>query len=221
MRKEIANSIAVGITLFSSACSSPEANINTEVQKTPTVTTFPTETNTPIPTVERNYIDLDGRCFINPVDGPHGISKIFTELHPATDFPVDKIGYPAIASTPGEIVLAEYTSGYGLFVIVQSETQNDTYIQTRYAHLDQINVEVGDKIEQGDALGIIGSTGNSSGPHLHFEVLETNWPFDWLSFQRFWFMVRETVDAYDKMEEKHGPEIIEYFNPLELIREDC
>ena len=56
--------------------------------------------------------------------------------------------------------------GYGLFVVID---HNIDYV-TLYAHLSQLLVKQGDVVAQGDVVGLVGSTGNSTGPHLHFEI---------------------------------------------------
>jgi len=55
--------------------------------------------------------------------------------------------------------------GYGNTIVIEHGD-----IETLYAHLSQINVNIGDSVAQGDEIGLAGSTGNSTGPHLHFEV---------------------------------------------------
>ena len=75
----------------------------------------------------------------------------------------------AIASATSGTVISAVTStfnGYGLYVDVQSPDG----IVTRYAHLSSVHVSIGQQVSQGQTLGIIGRTGNSTGIHLHFEV---------------------------------------------------
>lgn len=71
----------------------------------------------------------------------------------------------------GEVVHAEYTGGYGNYVIVKhSETDF-----TGYGHMSEIGVSVGDKVESGNNLGVCGTTGRSTGEHLHFEIKSEMW----------------------------------------------
>ncbi len=73
---------------------------------------------------------------------------------------------PAYAAGKGVVIMAEYHGGYGNCVVID----HGNGIHTYYAHLDKITVSVGDTLVAGDTVGLIGSTGNSTGPHLHFEV---------------------------------------------------
>ena len=75
-------------------------------------------------------------------------------------------GTPVVATATGTVVSAGWNGGYGKAVVIQ---HNDTQ-QTLYGHLSEISVQPGQQIAQGTVLGLVGSTGNSTGPHLHFEA---------------------------------------------------
>lgn len=76
-------------------------------------------------------------------------------------------GTPVYATGEGLVTLAKYSGGYGQVVFV-----NHGYgFETRYAHLSKIKVSEGQKVKRGELLGLVGSTGTSTGPHLHYEVL--------------------------------------------------
>jgi murein DD-endopeptidase MepM/ murein hydrolase activator NlpD len=76
-------------------------------------------------------------------------------------------GTPIVAADRGVVVRAGWNQqGYGLFVIID---HNIDYV-TLYAHLSEVLVEEGQVVAQGDLIGKVGSTGNSTGPHLHFEI---------------------------------------------------
>ncbi|MEM8546428.1 MAG: M23 family metallopeptidase, partial [Cyanobacteria bacterium P01_H01_bin.119] len=62
-----------------------------------------------------------------------------------------------------------YLGGYGLIVILRHAEDS---LETRYAHLSRILVRPGETVKQGEVVGLVGSTGNSTGPHLHFELRE-------------------------------------------------
>jgi murein DD-endopeptidase MepM/ murein hydrolase activator NlpD len=86
--------------------------------------------------------------------------------HPGIDIAAG-MGAAIYASDTGVIVFAGWsTRGYGNLIIID----HGNGWQTAYAHLSQINVACGGAIYQGQVLGLSGSTGNSTGPHLHFEM---------------------------------------------------
>jgi murein DD-endopeptidase MepM/ murein hydrolase activator NlpD len=87
--------------------------------------------------------------------------------HNGTDFKA-RSGDPVFASAPGLVVTAGSRGGYGTMV----EVRHVGGLDTRYAHLSSMAVEVGDQVETGDLLGAVGCTGLCTGPHLHFETLE-------------------------------------------------
>ncbi len=74
-------------------------------------------------------------------------------------------GAPVVAAGSGTVVSAGWNGGYGKAVIIQ---HNDTQ-QTLYGHLSEVSVQAGQTIAKGTVIGLVGSTGNSTGPHLHFE----------------------------------------------------
>lgn len=74
------------------------------------------------------------------------------------------MGTPVLAAAAGQVVAADAMGGYGLAVVVEANNQRNLY-----AHLSGIAVEPGAQVKQGQILGWVGSTGNSTGPHLHFE----------------------------------------------------
>jgi murein DD-endopeptidase MepM/ murein hydrolase activator NlpD len=87
--------------------------------------------------------------------------------HPAIDIAGD-LGHPAYASDSGVIVYAGWNNwGYGNVIVIN----HGNGWQTLYAHLSQIDVSCGQSVIQGSVIGLIGSTGNSTGPHLHFEMM--------------------------------------------------
>ena len=88
--------------------------------------------------------------------------------HKGTD--IGRVGYtsPVYASKAGTVIVSQYSSSYGNYVAISHGPGNTTL----YAHMSSRSVSVGDYVNQGDVIGITGSTGNSTGPHLHFEVTE-------------------------------------------------
>lgn len=77
---------------------------------------------------------------------------------------------PIYAYKDGEVISACYSGGYGNMILVQHEDGTET----RYAHLSSILVSVGEYVYGGEKIGLMGSTGNSTGNHLHFEMIINN-----------------------------------------------
>jgi murein DD-endopeptidase MepM/ murein hydrolase activator NlpD len=75
-------------------------------------------------------------------------------------------GAPVLAAATGEVAVARYDGAYGLEVIVD----HGRGMRTVYGHLSRLEVEPGQRVTQGAEIGLVGSTGFSTGPHLHFEV---------------------------------------------------
>lgn len=75
-------------------------------------------------------------------------------------------GTPIRASADGMVERADWFSGYGLFVALEHGGD----IETRYGHMSRLNVAAGQRVRKGDIIGYVGSTGRSTGPHLHYEV---------------------------------------------------
>ncbi len=86
-------------------------------------------------------------------------------LHSGIDFKAST-GTPILATAYGTIVEAGRNGGYGKMV----EIDHGSGITTRYAHMSRVTVSVGEQVEKGTIIGKAGSTGRSTGPHLHYEV---------------------------------------------------
>jgi murein DD-endopeptidase MepM/ murein hydrolase activator NlpD len=88
------------------------------------------------------------------------------------------VGTPIFATADGIIGRAQWVSGYGKYV----EVEHGNAIQTRYGHLSAMNVVSGQRVKQGDVIGFMGSTGRSTGSHLHYEVRIAGEPVNPVSF---------------------------------------
>lgn len=116
-----------------------------------------------------------------PVDAPV-TSRFGPRIHPVTGEHRDhhgvdlaaSSGAPVRAAAGGTVVFAGSRGGYGNLVIVD----HGDGLQTRYAHQRALDVREGQRIEAGQRLGTVGSTGLSTGPHLHFEVRREGQPVD-------------------------------------------
>jgi murein DD-endopeptidase MepM/ murein hydrolase activator NlpD len=87
-------------------------------------------------------------------------------MHEGIDF-VAPVGTPVLATAAGQVVQARFNGAYGNMVDV---AHAEGFV-TRYAHLQTILVQPGQRLRAGDRLGLLGNTGRSTGPHLHYEVL--------------------------------------------------
>lgn len=104
-----------------------------------------------------------------PVSSPFGVRKDpllgLMAFHSGMDFRAIS-GSLVLATANGTVTAADYNGGYGNMV----EVDHGNGLSTRYGHLSQILVSVGQQVKAGDVLGRVGSTGRSTGPHLHYEV---------------------------------------------------
>lgn len=118
--------------------------------------------------------------FIRPTKG-YIQSQNYHSLHPGVDLALDT-GNPVYASDSGTVVFAGWNPvGYGNLIVLDHGNGWRTY----YAHLSQINVACGDWVPRAETIGEIGSTGNSTGPHLHFEMLRYGIPVNPVGYIRF------------------------------------
>ena len=100
-------------------------------------------------------------------------------MHTGLDFRAET-GDPARATAAGTVTIAGWNAGYGKMV----EVDHGNGLATRYAHLSAIDVSVGDPIRIGQVVGKVGSTGRSTGPHLHYETRVDGDPVDPQKFLR-------------------------------------
>ncbi|MBC6905380.1 peptidase M23 [Saccharophagus sp. K07] len=95
----------------------------------------------------------------------HPITKT-VRPHRGTDYAADR-GTPVWASGDGKVITSGYTEANGNYVVIQHGAD----IQTKYLHLHKRNVKAGERVRQGQVIGVVGSTGYSTAPHLHYEFL--------------------------------------------------
>ena len=125
-----------------------------------------------------------GLSFIFPLAVPAPITSGFgwrvhpirgdRRFHSGTDLGAP-MGTPVLAAADGKVALSDRLNGYGLAIIL---SHNDDTRETLYGHLSQIFVKPGQWVEKGTVIGRVGSTGLSTGPHLHFELRQktsTGW----------------------------------------------
>ena len=111
---------------------------------------------------------VSSRYITSTVGGRTSPGGIGSTNHKGTD--IGRVGYTSsvYASKAGTVIVATYSKSYGNYVVISHGSGNTTL----YAHMSSIKTSVGAYVNQGDVIGITGSTGNSTGPHLHFEVTE-------------------------------------------------
>ncbi|MCK0470212.1 M23 family metallopeptidase [Halalkalibacter sp. APA_J-10(15)] len=92
-------------------------------------------------------------------------------------------GTPIYAGADGSVTLAQYYGGYGNTIIIE---HSSTY-ETLYAHLSEMKVETGQEVKKGEIIGSLGSTGRSTGPHLHYEIWKYGEPVDPYPYMTLFF----------------------------------
>lgn len=123
-----------------------------------------------------NVLRRGNEEYVFPLSIPASISSLFGwrmhpvaqswRFHSGTDLAAP-MGTPVLATRAGRVSVSDFLGGYGLTVIMRHD---DDKLESRYAHLSQLAVEAGEWVEQGEVIGLVGSTGTSTGPHLHFEL---------------------------------------------------
>jgi len=136
-------------------------------------------TNTPGKTKKSSSLpSLAGKSysigyFMRPVVG--GIRTQGIHGHNGVDL-ANKMNTPILAAASGKVIIAKqggWNGGYGSYVVISHANG----MQTLYGHMNSLNVSVGQTVGQGDVIGYMGSTGQSTGVHLHFEVRGGTNPF--------------------------------------------
>lgn len=131
--------------------------------------------------------------------------------HQGVDLPL-KTGDPIYAAFTGKVRLSRYMGAFGNLVVIRHENGLETF----YAHLSKRLVEVGDWVNAGDVIGLGGSTGRSTGPHLHFETRYNGFAFDpqWLiDFKtgelrhRLFVLKKKYFDIYSNYEQDFEDEM--------------
>jgi len=121
-----------------------------------------------------SYSSYDG-TFVWPAPGNSSCSSAYgwrrhpifgtRKFHAGEDIPAPS-GAPIVAAASGTVTTAGWVSGYGNYTVIN----HGGGVMTAYGHQSAIQVSVGQQVSAGEQIGLVGSTGNSTGPHLHFEV---------------------------------------------------
>ncbi|MGK7905577.1 MAG: peptidoglycan DD-metalloendopeptidase family protein [Hormoscilla sp.] len=125
--------------------------------------------------------DNGNNSIIFPLSIPSPITSLFgwrthpifgtEQFHHGTDIGAPT-GTPVLAALAGKVAIADALKGYGLSVVLEHARSEKPTQQTLYAHLSEIFVQPGEEVKQGSIIGSVGSSGYSTGPHLHFELRE-------------------------------------------------
>jgi murein DD-endopeptidase MepM/ murein hydrolase activator NlpD len=107
---------------------------------------------------------------VHPISGE-------SRFHSGTDIGADE-GTPVLAAFAGKVQLADFMGGYGLTVVLQHNKGKE---ETLYGHLSELFVKPGETVKQGEVIGRVGSTGFSTGPHLHFEFRQQSADGSWIT----------------------------------------
>ena len=111
---------------------------------------------------------VDSRYITSTVGGRTSPGGIGSTNHKGTD--IGRVGYtsPIYAAKSGTVIVSQYSSSYGNYVVISHGSGNTSLS----GHMSSRKAQAGQYVNQGDVIGITGSTGHSTGPHLHFEITE-------------------------------------------------
>ena len=109
----------------------------------------------------------------------HIITQYYSWRHKGLDI-ANRIGTPLFAADAGTVIYASWSNGYGNNVVIDHGGGK----KTRYAHMSKFYVSKGDKVTKGESIGEMGSTGWSTGPHIHFEVMINGVKYNPLNYIR-------------------------------------
>jgi murein DD-endopeptidase MepM/ murein hydrolase activator NlpD len=152
-------------TLLENGQPAPAAPVTqpSAVQATQPPTTQVTQSPTAVATPQKTSTATLNLVW--PVEGY--ITQPYSPEHPAIDIAAEE-GTPIVAAAAGVVVAAGWDdAGAGNFIVIN----HGDMTFTRYTHLLDYQVEIGDEVSQGQKIGRVGSTGESTGPHLHFELM--------------------------------------------------
>lgn len=146
------------------------------------------------------------------------IHPIFGEsrFHSGTDIGADQ-GTPVLAAFAGKVELADFMGGYGLAVVLKHNKDTE---ETLYAHLSELFVKPGEVVKQGEVIGRVGSTGNSTGPHLHFEFRQQSPDGSWLTMdpgQALEFSLAKFVTNL-QLAQANKPLVSQVVDPLQRLK---
>lgn len=192
-----------GVTATPTAVPTSTPESSAVPSASPVVTPTPTPSPQPVANpvkLEHDVLDnVDKDCiYLFPVPNSSEITQEYSAEHKAIDIAASS-GSPVYAAEDGTVSYVQIWDGsydttgmmsYGHMVEVRHADGNTTL----YAHLSEINVQQGEKVVRGQRIGRVGSTGNATGPHLHFEVITSEGKADPAEY--LWTMPGEWIMGY-------------------------
>lgn len=154
-----------------------ENTIENKVEEVSNIQEEKKEVTVSLSQMEKDVIKAKKICdFIKPLSGTitsefgerEVTSKVMSSDHKGIDIAANK-GTKIKSAITGQVEVASSNSQYGNFVKIKKDD-----VLTVYAHCDTLKVSKGDKVKKGEVIATVGSTGNSTGPHLHFEIRLSN-----------------------------------------------
>ena len=111
------------------------------------------------------------------------------KFHHGLDMAANK-GVPIYAAADGTVMESRYDKGYGHYIKIKHKGE----VQTLYGHMSRRRVRSQQKVRQGQIIGYVGSTGISTGPHLHFEIIKQNKKIDPFRYWSIWIKNKSIVN---------------------------
>jgi murein DD-endopeptidase MepM/ murein hydrolase activator NlpD len=139
----------------------------------------------PVPAYDMQKLTVPMQSLLQPRNIPEITRKLFystrffgaydldsgewTAVHPAIDIKMP-IGTPVLAAAGGRVYSVTQSQTLGLHVLIEHRHPTDGTFYSIYGHLGSVAVQAGDDVLPGQTIGFVGMTGNTSGPHVHFQV---------------------------------------------------
>lgn len=120
------------------------------------------------PSTSKNTAATSGSYWTDPMAGKGVLTQSYHGNFRGIDIGA-ATGTPIVAAASGKVVIAAsggWSGGYGNYIVIQ----HDNGAKTLYAHMSRLGTSLGSYVAQGEVIGYVGSTGRSTGPHLHFEI---------------------------------------------------
>lgn len=160
--------IALGIIVFPDKEQEPKPEFAATVEVVEPELIAPNFLEFALPTDPPDIAPLNGNHHITSGYGMR-VHPVFNKkmLHRGMDFKAP-LGTPILATADGTIEFADDEPNYGLKIVIQHDGQ----YKSLYAHMSEIKVAVGEKVTKGTVIGLVGNSGKSTAPHLHYEIIK-------------------------------------------------